>query len=90
MLNVDWQMRQLAQAIVSAGPTPLTPNRHKLNWLWMFSVRWQNEIMKELLKRITVNPAVMTGLPCIRGLGMIFSGFVGRTLRDFSVNTFSR
>jgi len=24
--------------------------------------------MKELLKRITVNPAVMTGLPCIRGL----------------------
>ena len=24
--------------------------------------------MNELLKRITVNPAVMTGLPCIRGL----------------------
>ena len=24
--------------------------------------------MKELLQRITVNPAVMTGLPCIRGL----------------------
>lgn len=24
--------------------------------------------MKELLKRITVNPEVMTGLPCIRGL----------------------
>jgi uncharacterized protein (DUF433 family) len=24
--------------------------------------------MKEILKRITVNPAVMTGLPCIRGL----------------------
>ncbi len=24
--------------------------------------------MKELLKRITVNPAVMTGLPCIRGM----------------------
>jgi uncharacterized protein (DUF433 family) len=24
--------------------------------------------MTELLKRITVNPAVMTGLPCIRGL----------------------
>jgi uncharacterized protein (DUF433 family) len=24
--------------------------------------------MKELLKRITVDPAVMTGLPCIRGL----------------------
>ena len=24
--------------------------------------------MKELLKRITVDPAVMTGLPCIRGI----------------------
>jgi uncharacterized protein (DUF433 family) len=24
--------------------------------------------MNELLKRITVNPAVMSGLPCIRGL----------------------
>lgn len=24
--------------------------------------------MTELLKRITVNPAVMTGLPCLRGL----------------------
>ena len=24
--------------------------------------------MNKLLKRITVNPAVMTGLPCIRGL----------------------
>jgi uncharacterized protein (DUF433 family) len=24
--------------------------------------------MRELLKRITVDPAVMTGLPCIRGL----------------------
>lgn len=24
--------------------------------------------MKEILKRITMNPAVMTGLPCIRGL----------------------
>jgi uncharacterized protein (DUF433 family) len=24
--------------------------------------------MNELLKRITVNPQVMTGLPCIRGL----------------------
>lgn len=24
--------------------------------------------MKELLKRITVNSAVMTGLPCIRGM----------------------
>ena len=24
--------------------------------------------MNELLQRITVNPAVMTGLPCIRGL----------------------
>jgi uncharacterized protein (DUF433 family) len=24
--------------------------------------------MNELLKRITVNPAVMTGLPCIRGM----------------------
>ena len=24
--------------------------------------------MKDLLKRITVNPAVMTGLPCIRGM----------------------
>ncbi|HTR40756.1 MAG TPA: DUF433 domain-containing protein [Pseudomonadales bacterium] len=24
--------------------------------------------MNELLKRITVNPAIMTGLPCIRGM----------------------
>jgi uncharacterized protein (DUF433 family) len=24
--------------------------------------------MKDLLKRITVNPAIMTGLPCIRGM----------------------
>jgi uncharacterized protein (DUF433 family) len=24
--------------------------------------------MKELLKRITVDPAIMTGLPCIRGM----------------------
>ena len=24
--------------------------------------------MNELLKRVTVNPAVMTGLPCIRGM----------------------
>jgi uncharacterized protein (DUF433 family) len=24
--------------------------------------------MKELLKRITVNPEIMTGLPCIRGM----------------------
>ena len=24
--------------------------------------------MNELLKRITINPAVMTGLPCIRGM----------------------
>lgn len=24
--------------------------------------------MTEILKRITVNPAVMTGLPCIRGM----------------------
>jgi uncharacterized protein (DUF433 family) len=38
--------------------------------------------MNELLKRITVNPAVMTGLPCIRGmripattiLGLLASG----------------
>jgi uncharacterized protein (DUF433 family) len=38
--------------------------------------------MKELLKRISVNPAVMTGLPCIRGmripvttvLGLLASG----------------
>ena len=38
--------------------------------------------MKELLKRITVDPAVMTGLPCIRGmripattiLGLLASG----------------
>ena len=38
--------------------------------------------MKEPLKRITVNPAVMTGLPCIRGtripvttiLGLLASG----------------
>ena len=38
--------------------------------------------MNEILKRITVNPAVMTGLPCIRGmripattiLGLLASG----------------
>jgi uncharacterized protein (DUF433 family) len=38
--------------------------------------------MKESLKRITVNPAVMTGLPCVRGmripvttvLGLLASG----------------
>ena len=38
--------------------------------------------MKEILKRIAVNPAVMTGLPCIRGmripattiLGLLASG----------------
>ena len=38
--------------------------------------------MKEILKRITVDPAVMTGLPCIRGmripattiLGLLTSG----------------
>jgi len=38
--------------------------------------------MNELLQRITVNPAVMTGLPCIRGmripattiLGLLASG----------------
>ncbi len=38
--------------------------------------------MKEILKRLTVNPAVMTGLPCIRGmripattiLGLLASG----------------
>ena len=38
--------------------------------------------MNKLLKRITVNPAVMTGLPCIRGmripattiLGLLASG----------------
>jgi uncharacterized protein (DUF433 family) len=27
--------------------------------------------MKELLKRITANPAVMTGLPCIRGMRIL-------------------
>lgn len=38
--------------------------------------------MNELLRRITVNPAIMTGLPCIRGmripattiLGLLASG----------------
>jgi uncharacterized protein (DUF433 family) len=43
--------------------------------------------MNELLKRITVNPAVMTGLPCIRGmripvttiLGLLSVGITGST-----------
>ena len=46
--------------------------------------------MKELLKRITVNPAVMTGLPCIRGmripattvLGLLASGATEKEILD--------
>ena len=33
--------------------------------------------MKELLTRITVNPAVMTGLPCIRGLRIPVTTILG-------------
>jgi uncharacterized protein (DUF433 family) len=33
--------------------------------------------MNELLKRITVNPAVMTGLPCIRGMRIPASTILG-------------
>ena len=46
--------------------------------------------MKQLLKRITVNPEVMTGLPCIRGLripvttvlGLLASGATEKELLD--------
>jgi uncharacterized protein (DUF433 family) len=34
-------------------------------------------IMNELLKRITVNPAVMTGLPCIRGMRIPVTTILG-------------
>ena len=33
--------------------------------------------MNELLKRITVNPAVMTGAPCLRGLRVTVSSVLG-------------
>jgi len=33
--------------------------------------------MNELLKRITVNPAVMTGKPCVRGLRVTVSTILG-------------
>jgi len=33
--------------------------------------------MKEILKRITVNPAVMTGLPCIRGMRIPVTTILG-------------
>jgi uncharacterized protein (DUF433 family) len=33
--------------------------------------------MTELLKRITVNPAVMTGLPCIRGMRIPVTTILG-------------
>jgi uncharacterized protein (DUF433 family) len=44
--------------------------------------------MNELLKRITVNPTIMTGLPCIRGmriptttiLGLLASGATEKEL----------
>lgn len=48
--------------------------------------------MKALLQRITVNPAVMTGLPCVRGmripvttvLGLLASGATEReVLADY-------
>ena len=33
--------------------------------------------MTDLLKRITVNPAVMTGLPCIRGMRIPVTTILG-------------
>jgi uncharacterized protein (DUF433 family) len=33
--------------------------------------------MNELLKRITVNPAVMTGLPCVRGMRISATTILG-------------
>ena len=33
--------------------------------------------MNKLLKRITVNPAVMTGLPCIRGMRIPVTTILG-------------
>lgn len=33
--------------------------------------------MNELLKRITVNPRIMTGLPCIRGMRIPVTTIVG-------------
>jgi uncharacterized protein (DUF433 family) len=33
--------------------------------------------MNEALKRITVNPAVMTGAPCVRGLRVTVSAILG-------------
>ncbi|MBI2928782.1 MAG: DUF433 domain-containing protein [Verrucomicrobia bacterium] len=33
--------------------------------------------MKELLKRITVDPAVMTGLPCVRGMRIPVTTILG-------------
>jgi uncharacterized protein (DUF433 family) len=33
--------------------------------------------MNKLLKRITVNPAVMTGLPCIRGMRIPVTTLLG-------------
>jgi uncharacterized protein (DUF433 family) len=33
--------------------------------------------MNELLQRITVNPAVMTGLPCIRGMRIPVTTILG-------------
>jgi uncharacterized protein (DUF433 family) len=33
--------------------------------------------MNELLKRITVNPEIMTGLPCIRGMRIPASTILG-------------
>jgi uncharacterized protein (DUF433 family) len=33
--------------------------------------------MNELLKRVTVNPAVMTGLPCIRGMRIPVTAVLG-------------
>lgn len=33
--------------------------------------------MNELLKRITVDPAIMTGLPCIRGLRIPVTTILG-------------
>ncbi len=38
--------------------------------------------MKKLLKRITVNPAVMTGLPCIRGMRIPVTTILGLLATD--------
>lgn len=41
--------------------------------------------MNELLKRITVNPAVMTGKPCVRGMRVTVSTILGLLAAGASV-----